>query len=110
MPWSRYSAFWANEAGGTQRSADGKNSLCSCAAAAGKPQGGILQSGWVPESFEVRRASPSTAPDSGTRKCTLPALRPNSSQHLHQFTHAAEFDAADEGTFFNRVCGADLRG
>src|SRR5439155_1815116 len=108
-PGPAHAAFWADEAGGTQRSADWQPALCRGAIAPREPTRRVLQSGRIPESFEVRRASPSTTPDSGTRKCAVSALRPNSPQHVYQFTGTAHAHAPDESASERFVCGTDLR-
>ena len=45
----------------------------------------------------------------GARECPLPALRPDSSQHLYQRPGAAAGDIADEGAPSGFIRGADLR-
>ena len=58
--------------------------------------------------LKVRRAGACAAIDSWSRKCPVPALRPDPSQHLHQCAHAAVGDSADERASPRTVCGTDL--
>ena len=96
-PRPRHAALRSHEAGGLERSAHRADSLRRGAAAAGKSARRFLQPGRLSESPEIRRPGPRAAPDSRAGERALPALRADSSQHLHQRADAVARDAADEG-------------
>src|SRR5271168_2572800 len=105
---TRHVAFRADETGGAERSPDGQNAVRCGATAAGEPSRGFLQPGGLSESFEIWRAGAGSAADPGAGECAISALRADSSQYLHQLSHAVGRDAADESASASFVCGADL--
>ena len=86
---ARHAALWAHEAGGAARSAHRQDALGRGAIAQGESARGQLQPGGFSESFEIWRAGAGAAADSGAGERALPALRADSSQHLHSGAAAA---------------------
>ena len=109
-PRARHAALRTNETRRPARSADRQAAARGSAVTPGKFARRFLQPGGISESFEVRRPGVCAAHDPRARECALPALRADSSQHLHQRADPAPRDAADESASARLVCRADLRG
>jgi methylenetetrahydrofolate--tRNA-(uracil-5-)-methyltransferase len=101
----RHAALRADEAGGPARSAHRQNALGRGAVAQGESARRQLQPGRLSEPPEVWRAGAGAAADSGPRERALPALRADSSQHVHLRAAAAGRNAAPE----ERAAAACLR-
>ena len=80
---ARYVAIRSDEAGGSARPAHRHDALGRGAIAQGKSARGQLQPGGLSEPFEIWRAGAGAAADSRPGERALPALRADSSQHLH---------------------------
>ena len=88
--------FGAYEARRPSRSANRQDALGCGAVAQGEPARRQLQPGRLSKSPQGRGAGPRAAPDSGPRKRALPALRSDSSQHVHPGPAAARRKPAAE--------------
>src|SRR5271169_5629156 len=108
-PWAGHAALRPDEACGIDRSAHRTDALRSSPVAAGKPAGRFLQPGWIPESFEVRRAGAGAAADSRPGECAIPALRTDSPQYVYQCADLVARYLADEGASTSLLRRADLR-
>src|SRR5439155_2445438 len=103
-PRARYAALWPDEAGGACRSAHWQASLRSGAITPGKSARRFLQSGRLPEPFEVWRAGAGLAPDPWPREREVFALWPDPPQYLRQCADVANSNAADEAPSQCSVC------
>jgi methylenetetrahydrofolate--tRNA-(uracil-5-)-methyltransferase len=91
-----HAALRPHEACRPARSAHRQDSVGGGAVAQGKSARRQLQPGRLSESPEVWRTGQGAAPDSGPRKREVPALRPDSSQHVYLLAAAAGRHAAHE--------------
>ena len=85
----RHAALRADEAGGPDGSAHRPAALRGRAAPSGEPARGQLQPGRLSEPHAFRRAGARIPHDPRTRTRRVPALRPDSPQHVHQRAVAA---------------------
>ena len=74
----------------------GTHPICGRTTAAGKSSSGFLQPGGLSEPPEIRRSGPRAASDSRPRERAISALRPDSPQHIHQWSDIVVRVAADE--------------
>ena len=111
----RYVALRPPQAGGADRSPRGERGVCRGAIAQGKRRGNNVQSGWIPNAFDIPRAETGISHDPRARERRVFTLRGDAPQHLPQFPRAAGgrlFDADPSESLFRgaddgrgRVCG-----